>query len=46
MPNGGMDNCSTCWLNQANEDTNLPWDSNPDGVHRCMIPNFDIYYYY
>jgi len=47
MPNGGIDNCSTCWFNQANQ--GQAWHPNDDGKQRCLIRDIEIknpYYTY
>ena len=47
MPNGGIDNCSTCWFNQAND--GQVGIHNEDGEQRCLIRDVEIknpYYTY
>jgi len=47
MPNGGIDNCSTCWFNEANRDQ--AFHPNDDGKQRCLIRDVEIkvpYYTY
>jgi len=47
MPNGGIDNCSTCWFNEAND--GIVGLHNPDGRQHCIIRDVEIknpYYTY